>query len=266
MKKILICLTIICLFLLTGCGNKFELDLKKIDENITSLKSDEFARVDAASILSENISDLEDVYNIKKTFDIDLDDSDYEVANVATNKKKTAMYFIVKPLEGKKEEVKNAIDKYVNSLKKEVKSKLTYEEYQDHLIYIIADNSKELLTKVKDCKSNVFNNLIDVDDLKQTFDIDDKLVSTYLAKVPMMVINSNSVIILKPEKGKTKEVKEKMNTYMEKLEEQWKTYLPDQYELVKNRLEEEYGDYLIYIISKDNDKVFNIIKEAKLAK
>ena len=36
---------------------------------------------------------------------------------------------------------------------------------------------------------------------------------------------------------------------MTNLEEQWSTYLPDQYELVKNRLEEKYGDYLIYIIS-----------------
>ena len=50
---------------------------------------------------------------------------------------------------------------------------------------------------------------------------------------------------------------------MEKLEQQWQTYLPDQYELVKNRLEKEYGEYLIYIISTDNDLVFKEIKQHK---
>ena len=104
---------------------------------------------------------------------------------------------------------------------------------------------------------------IDKDGLSQTFDIDDKLVSEFLVKVPMMNVNANSVIILKPENGKTKEVKDKMNDYMTKLENQWQTYLPDQYELVKNRLEKEYGGYLIYIISNDNNQVFDLIKDSK---
>lgn len=39
------------------------------------------------------------------------------------------------------------------------------------------------------------------------------------------------------------------------------TYLPEQYELVKNRLEKEYGDYLIYIVSSNNDLVFETIKQ-----
>lgn len=61
-------------------------------------------------------------------------------------------------------------------------------------------------------------------------------------------------------KEKKDVVKEKLDTYMTNLEEQWKTYLPDQYELVKNRLVKEYGDYLIYIVSSDNEAVFNEIK------
>ena len=50
---------------------------------------------------------------------------------------------------------------------------------------------------------------------------------------------------------------------MDNLEEQWSTYLPDQYELVENRLEEEYGEYLIYIISNDNELVLKTIKNCK---
>ena len=266
MKKLL-CLTLICVLFVTGCGKEhFELNLKEIGENITKLELDDFARVSAANYLDDKIEGLSSVYDLKKTFNIKLDSDTIEESNVAVNKKKTAMYFIIKPADGEKETVKTAIDKYIDSLKKNVKSKLTYKEYQEYLIYIIADNSENLLNEIKQLHSKVFNNLMDIDDdsFTQTFDIEKDLVDEYLAKVPMMVINSNSVIILKPAKGKTKDVQEKMDDYMTKLEEQWKTYLPDQYDLVKNRLEEEYGDYLIYVISKDNDAVFDIIKDAKI--
>ncbi len=266
MKKLL-CLTLVCVLLVTGCGKEhFELNLKEIGENVTKLELDEFARVSAANYLDDKIEGLSSVYDLKKTFNINLDSDAIEESNVAVNKKKTAMYFIIKPAKDQKETVKTAIDKYIDSLKKDVKSKLTYEEYQEYLIYIIADNSKDLLNEVKKLHSKVFNNLMDVseDEFTDKFGIEKDLVDEYLAKVPMMVINSNSLVILKPAKGKTKDVQEKMDDYMAKLEEQWKTYLPDQYDLVKNRLEEEYGDYLIYVISKDNDAVFDIIKDAKI--
>lgn len=265
MKKFILCLTI-CLFILTGCGKeKVNLDLESLSEKITNLESKDFSKINAIELLNEKINDLEEVYNTKKTFGFEINSDDVEELNVAVNKKKTNMYFIVKPLNDKKDSIKKTIDKYIDSLKKDVKAKLSYEEYQDYLIYIIADNSNDLLKDVKNCHSTIFSNLMDIDKdgLSQTFDIDDKLVSEFLVKVPMMNVNANSVIILKPENGKTKEVKDKMNDYMTKLENQWQTYLPDQYELVKNRLEKEYGGYLIYIISNDNNQVFDLIKDSK---
>ena len=66
-------------------------------------------------------------------------------------------------------------------------------------------------------------------------------------------------MIVKPNEGKEDVVKEAINTYMTNLESQMEFYLVDQYELVKNRLEKEYGGYLIYIVSTDNDKVYNSI-------
>ena len=96
--------------------------------------------------------------------------------------------------------------------------------------------------------------------LSTQFGIEKEMVEEYLIKMPMMITSSNTYIIVKPAEGKEKEVKEKLDTYMVNLEEQWKTYLPDQYELVKNRLFKDYGDYLIYIVSSDNEAVFNEIK------
>ena len=52
---------------------------------------------------------------------------------------------------------------------------------------------------------------------------------------------------------------------MKKLETQWETYLPDQYELVKNRKEVKIGDYLVYIVSNNNDLVFDTISKNKIA-
>ena len=78
-----------------------------------------------------------------------------------------------------------------------------------------------------------------------------------------IIVNSNLYFIIKPKKENSEDVQKAVDKYMVDLEEQWKTYLPDQYELVKNRLEEKYGDYLIYIISTDNDLVFDTIKASK---
>ena len=46
---------------------------------------------------------------------------------------------------------------------------------------------------------------------------------------------------------------------MTNLEKTWSTYLPDQYDIVKNRMEKEAGDYLIYIATADNQKVYDAI-------
>ena len=84
----------------------------------------------------------------------------------------------------------------------------------------------------------------------------------FLVKNSVMT-QSSSYYILKPKAGKEDKVEEAMEDYMDRLEDQWETYLPDQYELVENRLEEEYGKYLIYIISSDNELVFKTIKKSK---
>lgn len=264
MKKILIVLTLVCgCIFLAGCGKEnVKLNFTELAEKIDNLENEEFARVTAATLLGEKMEGLEGIYqgNFNKEFGIN--DDNIEEANIAINHSTNDMFLIVKAIEGKKDDVKKEIDAYMDSLDEEVKAKETFEEYDGYLIYIVNEDSKNLMKEVKDCHNKLFTALMDVDDdtLSQKFGIEKEMVDEYLAKIPMMVVNSNSYIILKPASGQKDAVKEKMNTYMENLENQWKTYLPDQYDLVKNRLEKEYGDYLIYIISQDNDAVYNAIK------
>lgn len=268
MKKILLCLTVLfTAILLTGCGKeKVSLNLKDLSSKIDNLKEEEFSRLSASYMLDEKIAGLESVYDFDFQEKFGINKENIESYSVSINESTKDMYFIVKPLDGKKNTVKEEIDKYIETLDDTAKGKLTYEEYQGYLIYIIAENSKSLMNDAKKSTDNVFGSLQEVNDdlLSQQFGIEKEDVDEYLIKTPMMITSSNSYIIVKPADGKKEEVKNKLDEYMKNLEEQWKTYLPTQYELVKNRLEEEYGDYLIYIISSNNKLVFDTIKANNL--
>ena len=84
-----------------------------------------------------------------------------------------------------------------------------------------------------------------------------------LFETSLMNVHASMYIVIKPKEGKKEEVKKDMKNFMEKYSENWSTYLPDQYEMVKNRLETNVGDYLVYVVSEDNNAVLEAIKNAK---
>lgn len=267
MKKVLLCLCLVFAVVLTGCGGKVELNLEDLATKIDNLSSGSFARLDASDLLDQEIPGLVMVYDFDYQEKFGLNPDNLEETLVAVNEETKDMYFIVKPMEGKKDTVKSEIDKYIDSLDANIKEKESFEEFQGYLIYIISDNSKDLLKEIKKCESKLFNNLMDggEDSLVNKYGIEKDLVEEYLIREPMIITSANTYVILKPVEGKKDEVIKKMDEYMGKLEEQWSTYLPDQYDLVKDRLKEEYGDYVIYVVSKDNDLVFKTIKDNNLA-
>ena len=263
MKKLLLCIGIFSLFLITGCSSENENVSLKLDElstKLDTLKGESFDRFTASEIVSTKIEGLVEVYEYDFEEKFKLNVEDIQEYSIAINEETLDMYFFVKPLEGKKDSVKEAIDNYLESVEKTP----SYEEHLGYLLYVVAEDSDNLLKEIKDCKGQIFGALMQLDDdmLSQQLGIEKDMVEEYLIKVPMMITNSHTYAIIKPSEGKKADVKEKMDTYMKNLETQWETYLPDQYELVKNRLVEEYGDYLIYIVSSDNEIVFNAIKDA----
>lgn len=278
MKKRALFLATLCTFFLlfSGCGKKVTLDLEKISTNLETITTDTFYLQGAALVIDEKefFNNLEDVYDydFEKIFDLDKDL--IQEYSVRMNKKTKEMYLLLLPVEGKKEDVKDTMKDYFKSLEKKEKSdKLDMikdrleEEVDNYLIYIVSkDNNEEIFNSIKDLRVPLFGGLTQIDDevLRTQFDINPTDLDSYLIATPMMMTQTNGYYILKPASGKENVVKEKMTTYMTNLEEQWKTYLPDQYELVKNRKEVTYGDYLIYIISSDNDKVFEEIKKAEI--
>ena len=278
MKKIILCLTlIIATMVLTACGKEnVSLNLKDLSSKLDNLKGEEFDRFTAANIINEKVDGLKDIYDYEYDFkeNFGFDSEDIEFYTIAMNEENMDMYLFLQPLKDKKEDVKNALDNYFSELEnsdnQEIANKAknkSYTQIGSYLVYIMTDNSSDILNSIKDSKENIFGALMEVNDetLESQFNINKSNVKEYLIKVPMMITSSNSYIIIKPVDGKKDEVKEKIDEYMTKLEKQWETYLPEQYELVKNRLEKEYGDYLIYIVSSNNDLVFETIKANNLS-
>lgn len=278
MKKIVLCLTLIMTaIVLTACGKEnVSLNLEDLSSKLDNLKGEEFDRFTAANIINEKIEGLKEIYDYEYDFkeNFGLNSEDIEFYTIAMNENNMDMYLFIQPLEDKKSDVKLALDNYFSELEKNENQEIadkaknkSYTQIGSYLIYIMTDNSADILNSIKDAKENVFGALMEVNDetLESQFNINKSDVKEYLIKVPMMITSSNSYIIIKPADGKKDEIKEKMDEYMTKLEKQWETYLPIQHELVKNRLEKEYGDYLIYIISSDNDLVFETIKANNLS-
>lgn len=263
MKRIsLIIMSFVCLFL-TGCGSK-NLNLNEVSEKLDSLTTNEFDLLSAVENIEMNPEYFDE--ELVNVYDFDLEKMGINaelIENMAfrLDSNNNPAYIILKPMEGKKEELKKEINTYLNQFADLNKLET---EYAKHLIYIFSDKNDEILKTIKNSKTRVFGMIMEVTkaDIEVLTGIKPTDLDEFLIKNSVMT-QASSYYILKPAEGKKENVKETMNKYMDTLEENWKTYLPDQYELVKNRLEEEYGDYLIYIISSDNELVYKTIKDCK---
>ena len=73
-------------------------------------------------------------------------------------------------------------------------------------------------------------------------------------------MNGNFYAILKVSDKNMDTVRDQMNNLFSVLESQSNLYSPDAVKLIKNHLETEVGNYLIYIVSEDNNAMYEIIK------
>lgn len=262
MKKLLLA-ALVSVTLLTGCGSNTELNLSDIGNKLDTLNNGKFylptLEYGDLSVFEE---ELEDIYDLKKV-NLDYDMLDAEANYIIKYNEDTEQLLIIVKASDE-EEVKEALDSFTKDMDGVLKS-----NYEGYTIYINSDNNSLLLERIKNSKELVFGELMNIpvtsdDEFEITMNMELGLnpedVEEFLMKKPMMMTQASTYIIVKPAEGKTETVESKINEYMEKQEQQWETYLPDQYELVKNRKAEKLGDYLIYIVSTDNELVFNTIK------
>ena len=268
LKKFL--LATVCLSFVTGCGNEnVDLDLEKVKEEISNLKSDEISVSTVYDNVYNEVEGLEMIYDFDFDEKFGLNKDNIESYSVGMNSENKDMYFVIKPLEGKKEEIKNELKTYFDNLlatetDEDLKNKISSRketELNGLLIYVVTNNNEKVYETIINTKDHLFGMLMDVNDemLTQMFNINKEDVEEYLISIPMMMVQSNMYLIVKPVEGKENVVKEALDTYMENGEKEGANYLPDQKEMFENRLEKEYGGYLIYIVSTDNEKVYNAI-------
>ena len=101
---------------------------------------------------------------------------------------------------------------------------------------------------------------VDMDTLSGYYQVDTANVAEVYGKMPMMNIKSSMYVLIKATEGKVEEVKQDIEKFGERYEEQWATYLPDQYDLVVNRKIGTIGDYVYLVIAENADEIVKLIK------
>lgn len=123
-------------------------------------------------------------------------------------------------------------------------------------------NLKDLEEKISNMAP--FNEMatMDIDNtiLVDVFQLDDSHVESYIGKMPIMNVHASMYLIIEANDGKAEEVKEKLEVYAEAYEANWERYLPEQYELVKDRKLGVQGDYVYLIIAESADEIEALIK------
>ena len=115
LKKFL--LATVCLSFVTGCGNEnVDLDLEKVKEEISNLKSDEISVSTVYDNVYNEVEGLEMIYDFDFDEKFGLNKDNIESYSVGMNSENKDMYFVIKPLEGKKEEIKNELKTYFDNL------------------------------------------------------------------------------------------------------------------------------------------------------
>ena len=93
-----------------------------------------------------------------------------------------------------------------------------------------------------------------------TFLIDEDKIHDIIGKSPIINTKSSMYVVIKTDENNLQEVKMSLESYGREYENQWSTYLPDQYELVKSREIGIKGNYVYMIISENPEEIVNMIK------
>lgn len=93
--------------------------------------------------------------------------------------------------------------------------------------------------------------------------IDVSLFEEILFSMDSTANQANIYIVYLPKDGSEEDCQEQINAYLDRLEENMELYNSKEAKKISDRLEEKYGDYYIYIISKNNEMALYKIKNTK---
>ena len=92
--------------------------------------------------------------------------------------------------------------------------------------------------------------------VKDIYNIDPEKLADYAIRIPMMNVKSNEIAILKvKDVADVPAVEEAVKQRAETVQQQFETYLPDQYENAKNYKVVTKGNYVLFVISDQADEL-----------
>ena len=109
-----------------------------------------------------------------------------------------------------------------------------------------------------------FNELATIDitmeNLTTLFNINAENVEEVVGKMAMMNVQASRYFIIKAKDGSVDTVKQQVEDYGNSYEQQWATYLPEQYELVKQRKIGVKGNFVYFIVAENVAELEALIK------
>ena len=93
---------------------------------------------------------------------------------------------------------------------------------------------------------------------KDTYGIASKYLSSYVVSTPITNVHATEIAVFEVVNETAREaVKTGIEKRVEALTKQWQTYLPEQYELVKNYKVVDKGNLVLFVISDQADSIIS---------
>ena len=121
----------------------------------------------------------------------------------------------------------------------------------------------EITQKVKQATDTSNMRIADAAGLKKLYDINsDELEGFSLLTAPSDIKSDEIAILKVKDSGNVENVKNKITKRIDKQLKSFNGYLPNEYYLIQHNTVKVKGNYVIFIVSKDAEKVSNAFDEA----
>ena len=238
------------------------INLENISKEIDQLKTLKFEISNTNKIIDESKayrSTLKEYYEYDFS-DFGLQRSWLDEFKIYYNEKNKQLFMVFKPNLDKTSDVTNAIEKFL----KDKKITATKEEYDGYIFYISSNDDKKVISKIKQSQVKVFDILqeLNKEEIKEKYGIDSNLYKEYKVKTAMIIKSDVTEYLLFYPKNQVsaKEIEKAMDKYYQEKEEKWAGN-EENLNLIKNRYTGNYNGYLVYIVSKDNDLVLQLLRK-----
>lgn len=131
-----------------------------------------------------------------------------------------------------------------------------------NILKIKEPDMEKLKTKILD--SADLNNMVegDAQRLRKLYYINKSQVEDFIFFAPKTNMDASEILILKAKsKEDVTQLKEKVETRLEKSANSFESYRPDQYELLQHKVLKVRGNYLILIVSESTSEIEELIEK-----